>query len=256
MPKNAAGLLVPGELGAIREVRRDIPRPEYVGREAPRPYTGSNVYTAEEIDAIRWAGNIASRALDEIGNMIRPGITTDDIDALAHDVVTSYGAYPSTLGYRGFPKSCCTSVNEVICHGIPDNTVLEEGDIVNVDITAYINGFHGDTNRMFEVGEVSSIAHDLIEHTREALALFVTMDQPAQAMHTVRSARQACPDLPIYVRSRDEAHAHELRLAGANGVVPETLEAGLQLAAFALARAGLNDSDVATTIEAERAART
>jgi len=92
--------------------------------------------------------------------------------------------------------------------------------------------------------------------TREASALFITMDQPAEAMHTVRSARQACPDLPIYARSRDEVHAHELREAGATGVVPETLEAGLQLAAFALAQAGLNDADIAATIDAERAART
>lgn len=93
-------------------------------------------------------------------------------------------------------------------------------------------------------------------HTQQAAALFVTMDQPAQAMHTVRSARQACPNLPIYVRSRDEAHAHALRLAGANGVVPETLEAGLQLAAFALAQAGVSDRDIAATLDAERLART
>src|SRR5699024_4298409 len=95
--------------------------------------------------ASAFAGRIAANALAAVGEMLAPGITTDDIDAVAHEYMCDHGAYPSTLGYRGFPKSVCTSVNEVICHGIPDSTVIEDGDIVNVDITAYFEGMHGDT---------------------------------------------------------------------------------------------------------------
>jgi len=152
MPFDSSGHLTPGTISPKRAVPKTIARPPYVGLDTPPPYVGDNTYTEAEIEKIRAAGRIASRALDAIGEMIRPGVTTDEIDRVAHDFVTSHGAYPSTLGYRGYPKSCCTSVNEVICHGIPDDTVLREGDLVNVDITAYLDGFHGDLNRTFQVG--------------------------------------------------------------------------------------------------------
>ena len=100
---------------------------------------------------------------------VEPGVTTDELDRIGHDFLVDHGAYPSTLGYRGFPKSLCTSVNEVICHGIPDSTVLRDGDIVNIDITAFIGGVHGDTDATFLVGDVDEEARLLVERTDEAL---------------------------------------------------------------------------------------
>src|SRR4029077_2756784 len=131
-----------------------IPRPEYVGREAPTPYKGPEVKDAETIELMRAAGRLAARALVEVSTHIAPGITTDELDRIGHEYLCDHGAYPSTLGYRRFPKSLCTSLNEVICHGIPDDTVVADGDIVNIDITAYIDGVHGDTNATFLAGDV------------------------------------------------------------------------------------------------------
>ncbi|MEB4616139.1 type I methionyl aminopeptidase [Leucobacter sp. M11] len=169
MPKDVNGHLIPGSVGPLLSVPQHIVRPPYVGLVEPPEYTGDNTYSSEEIAKIRAAGRIASRALDAVGAAVRPGVTTAELDRIGHDVVVSSGAYPSTLGYRGYPKSSCTSVNEVVCHGIPDDTVLEEGDIVNVDITAYLDGFHGDTNRTFRVGEVSEEVDLLVTRTEEAL---------------------------------------------------------------------------------------
>src|SRR5690606_2485797 len=130
---------------------------------------GSAVQDAETIEAMRVAGRVAAQALREVGRAVAPGVTTDELDRIGHEFLLDHGAYPSTLGYRGFPKSLCTSVNEVICHGIPDDRPLREGDIVNVDITAYIGGVHGDTNATFLVGEVDAESRLLVERTREAL---------------------------------------------------------------------------------------
>lgn len=169
MPKDSSGRLIPGNLSPARAVPASIKRPPYVGKPTPPAYEGDNTYTAEELEKIRHSSFVAASALDAIGNAVRAGITTDELDRIGHEFLLDHHAYPSTLGYRGFPKSVCTSVNEVICHGIPDDTVLQEGDIVNVDITAYIDGFHGDTNRTFLVGEVSEEARLLVERTEEAL---------------------------------------------------------------------------------------
>jgi methionyl aminopeptidase len=169
MPKDNAGALIPGRISPNRGVPEQIMRPPYVGKPSPPPYTGDNIYTEAEVEKIRRSSFIAASALDHIATKIKPGITTDEIDQIGHEFLLDHDAYPSTLGYRGFPKSVCTSVNEVICHGIPDDTVLGEGDLVNVDITAYLDGFHGDTNRTFMVGEVSEDARLLVERTREAL---------------------------------------------------------------------------------------
>ena len=117
---------------------------------------------------MRVAGRIAGQALAEVGRHVAPGVTTDELDRIGHEFLVDHGAYPSTLGYKGFPKSLCTSVNEVICHGIPDDTVLRDGDIVNVDITAFIGGVHGDTDATFLVGEVDEESRLLVERTREA----------------------------------------------------------------------------------------
>lgn len=185
MPFDAHGRIISGVLSPERRVPADIVRPPYVGLEAPPPYLGDNTYSEEEIGRIRAAGRIASRALDAVGEAIRPGITTDELDRIAHDYVIAHGAYPSTLGYRGYPKSCCTSVNEVICHGIPDDTVLRAGDIVNVDITAYKDGFHGDLNRTFRVSEISEEAELLVQRTEEALRRGIKAVAPGRRVNVI-----------------------------------------------------------------------
>ncbi|MFP5251655.1 MAG: type I methionyl aminopeptidase, partial [Actinomycetes bacterium] len=123
-----------------------------------------------------------------VGQAVRPGITTDELDAIGHDWVTRHGAYPSTLGYRGYPKSVCSSVNEVICHGIPDDTVLEAGDIVNIDITAFKDGVHGDSNRTFVVGEASDEVARLVERTEEALRRGIRAAMPGRRVNVIGRA--------------------------------------------------------------------
>ena len=123
----------------------------------------------KSFEKTRVAGSIAANALDEVSNIIRPGISTGEIDKLCYEFINDHGAYSAPLFYRGFPKSSCTSVNHVVCHGIPSEKILNEGDIINVDITAYKNGWHGDTSRMFEIGEISIKAKKLIETTYEAM---------------------------------------------------------------------------------------
>ncbi|SHV74975.1 methionine aminopeptidase [Mycobacteroides abscessus subsp. abscessus] len=168
-PENRAAL-EPGTISPLRPVPASIERPEYAFTdEAQSDNCGPYVQTPEVIARVRRASKIAAIALREAGKAAKPGVTTDEIDALVHEIILDHGAYPSTLGYLSFPKSCCTSLNEVVCHGIPDSTVMEEGDILNVDVTAYLDGVHGDTNATFPVGEIAPEAAELIERTEEAM---------------------------------------------------------------------------------------
>ncbi|MBL6858127.1 MAG: type I methionyl aminopeptidase [Pelagibacteraceae bacterium] len=123
----------------------------------------------ESFEGTRAAGIIAAGALDEVARIIKPGISTNDIDNLCYEFINDNNAYSAPLFYRGFPKSCCTSANHVICHGIPQNKILSEGDIINVDVTAYKNNWHGDTSRMFHVGEVSVKAKKLTDVTYNSM---------------------------------------------------------------------------------------
>src|SRR5262249_13638951 len=132
-------VLVPGVLSPQRAVPASIARPEYVGRRGPERFSGPEVKDAATIARMRVAARIAAQALQEVGRHVQPGVTTDELDRVGHEFLVANGAYPSPLGYKGFPKSLCTSVNEVICHGIPDSTVVADGDIVNIDITAYVD---------------------------------------------------------------------------------------------------------------------
>lgn len=181
----ARGPLVPGLVGPIRAVPASITRPEYVGRPSPTPYTGSEVNDTETIDRIRIAARIAAQALAEVGRHVTPGVTTDELDRIGHEFLCDHGAYPSTLGYRGFPKSLCTSVNEVVCHGIPDSTELADGDLVNIDITAFIGGVHGDTNATFPVGQLDQAGADLIERTRESLRRGIKAVAPGREVNVI-----------------------------------------------------------------------
>jgi methionyl aminopeptidase len=162
-----------------------IQRPEYVDRPAPAPFGGTDIQTEETIAAMRVAGRIAANALQEVGRHIQPGVTTDELDSIGHEFLCDHSAYPSTLGYRGFPKSLCSSLNEVICHGIPDSTELREGDICNIDITAFIGGVHGDTNATFCVGEVRKEAADLVERTHEATMRAIKAVRPGRPLNVV-----------------------------------------------------------------------
>jgi methionyl aminopeptidase len=177
--------LTPGRISPRRPVPNSIRRPEYVDRPAPAAFTGSDVQSAEIIAAMRIAGRIAADALREVGRSIRPGITTDELDRIGHEYLCDHGAYPSTLGYRGFPKSLCSSLNEVICHGIPDSTELLDGDICNIDITAFIGGVHGDTNATFLVGDVRDEVRLLVERTHEATMRAIKAVQPGRPLSVV-----------------------------------------------------------------------
>ena len=179
-----ATVLHPGRLSPTRQVPADIPRPEYVGRKHPR--TGEpDVKTPEIIERMRVAGKLAAQALEAVGAAVAPGVTTDYLDQVGHDFLVSHGAYPSTLGYRGYPKSLCTSLNEVICHGIPDDTLINDGDIVNVDITAYLGGVHGDTNATFLAGDVDEESRLLVERTHEAMMRGIRAVAPGRPLNAI-----------------------------------------------------------------------
>lgn len=180
-----AGNLKPGEISPLRSVPASITRPEYVGKKAPTKSTDSDIRDDETIEKMRIAGRIAAGALIEVGNNVRPGITTDELDRIGHEYVCDHGAYPSTLGYRGFPKSLCASLNEVICHGIPDSTVVQDGDICNIDITAFIHGVHGDTNATYFAGNVDEESRLLVERTKESLDRAIAAVQPGRPINVI-----------------------------------------------------------------------
>ncbi len=175
----------PATVSPPREVPATIDRPRYVGRSAPDRYTGDDIQPPEVIERMRIAGRIAAQAMHAAAAVIRPGVTTDDLDRVVHEFLIDHGAYPSTLGYRGFPKSCCTSVNEVICHGIPDSRPLEDGDIVKIDVTAYIHGVHGDTCATFFCGEVDEQIRLLTERTQEALVRAIKAVKPGRQVNVI-----------------------------------------------------------------------
>ena len=175
----------PATVSPPREVPASIARPRYVGRSAPERYAGDDVQPPEIIEKMRIAGRIAAQAMHAAAEIISPAITTDDLDQVVHEFLIDNGAYPSTLGYRGFPKSCCTSVNEVICHGIPDARPLEDGDIVKIDVTAFIGGVHGDTCATFFCGEVDEQARLLTERTQEALVRAINAVKPGRQVNVL-----------------------------------------------------------------------
>ena len=180
----------PIEQGAVsprRAVPASIVRPHYVDARpgVPADHDDPLVKTAETIAAMRIAGRIAADALLDVGRHAVAGVTADELDAVGHEFLIAAGAYPSTLGYKGFPKSLCTSVNEVICHGIPDSRPLVDGDLVKVDITAYIGGVHGDTCATFEVGGVAEPVHDLAVRTREAMLRGIQAIKPGRPVSVI-----------------------------------------------------------------------
>ncbi|BAM42466.1 methionine aminopeptidase [Theileria orientalis strain Shintoku] len=179
-----SGNMRPWPLSEPRKVPNHVQKPDYAEDTIPHseirdqnPYT-IKVYDIKTIKKIRKACVLGRKALDLANSLVKPGVTTDQIDAMVHKFIISHGGYPSPLNYYGFPKSCCTSVNEVVCHGIPDTRPLEEGDIVNVDISVYLNGVHGDLNETFFVGEVDEESKKLTRGTYESLMEAIQQCRP------------------------------------------------------------------------------
>jgi methionyl aminopeptidase len=177
--------VAPGAISGRRSVPSSIARPEYVDRPAPAKFTGPEVKDAETIEKMRIAGRIAAQAMEAAAAAIAPGVTTDEIDRIGHDFMIDHRGYPSTLGYRQYPKSLCTSVNEVICHGIPDDRPLEDGDIVNIDITVFIGGVHGDTNATYLCGNVDEESRLLVERTHEAMMRGIRAAKPGREINVI-----------------------------------------------------------------------
>jgi len=168
-----------------RRVPASVARPPYVGVMGPEQYDGSDVQPPEIIEAMREAGRIAADAMTLAGAAVAPGVTTDELDRLAHEYMCDHGAYPASLEYRGFPKSICTSVNEVICHGIPDARPLKDGDIVKIDVTAYKNGVHGDTCATYLCGEVDDASRLLSQRTKEAMERGIRAVKPGRQLSVI-----------------------------------------------------------------------
>lgn len=181
----------PGAVGPDRAVPDYIPRPPYVASGGEPPGGREPVIQSPEVvAAMRVAGVAAGEVLDAVGDAVAPGVTTDELDTIAHAACLERGGYPSPLHYRGFPKSVCTSVNEVICHGIPDDRPLRDGEIVNVDVTIFLGGVHGDTNATFAVGGIDPRSKQLLEVTRECLMLGIDAVRPGAEVRAIGRAIQ------------------------------------------------------------------
>ena len=189
-PQRARSPLRPGIVTPRRAVPPGIVRPDYAATGRPRAQ-GADVKTPEQLERLRRACRAAARVLRVTGAAVRAGITTDALDELAHEETIRLGGYPSPLNYRGFPKSLCTSVNEVICHGIPDSRPLEDGDIVNLDVTVYLDGMHGDCSATYLVGDVDPEGRRLVEVARESLAKGIGAVRPGRPISDIGKAIEA-----------------------------------------------------------------
>lgn len=188
--RRRAQLVEAGIVGEVRPVPEGIVRPPYVADGLPPKRAGAQIHTAQDLPRLRHAGAVAAQVLRTAGAAVAPGVTTDDLDRIAHETYVQLGAYPSDLGYKGYPKSVCTSVNEVVCHGIPDDRPLRDGDIVNIDVTAYVGGVHGDTSATFCVGEVDEPTRALVETTREATLRGIAAIRPGGDLRDIAEAIQ------------------------------------------------------------------
>ena len=180
-----------GVVGPMREVPPEIERPPYIATDGwPRGRDEPLVKPPEVRAAMRKAGIAAGEVLDIVRAAVGPGVTTDELDRVAHEAYIERGGYPSPLGYKGFTKGVCTSVNEVICHGIPDDRALRDGEIVNVDVTIFLDGVHGDTNATFGVGEIDERSAELIRVTKESLYLGIEAVRPGAPVWAIGRAIQ------------------------------------------------------------------
>jgi methionyl aminopeptidase len=184
----------PGRVGPLRTVPDGIQRPSYVDTGIVVPAGPQIVRSADELVALRRACRVAAEVLAETGSHVAAGVTTDELDDIAHRAYLRRGAYPSTLHFHGYRKSICTSVNDVVCHGIPDDRPLEDGDIVNVDVTAYVDGFHGDTSATFAVGALDPQTRALVDTTAEATMAGIEAVRPGLPIRAIGAAVQRVAD--------------------------------------------------------------
>lgn len=198
-----------GVVSPRREVPPEIVRPDYAESGRPTPVRRYAPMSADGIAAMRRAGRAAAEVLAACADRIRPGVTTDELDGVAHAAYIARGGYPSTLNFHGYPKSLCASVNEVVCHGIPDDRKLVDGDLVNLDVTIFLDGVHGDTNATYAVGKLDRESARLIRVTRECLQLGIAAVRPGRPFGDIGRAI--------------EPHAHEhgysvVRRYGGHGI--------------------------------------
>ncbi len=186
--KPLEGRIQPGIVSPRRSVPANITRPPYADTGEVIRWNESAIKSPEIIERMRHAGAVAAEVLRLAGATVKPGVTTDEIDIYVHDLCIKRNSYPSPLNYMGYPKSVCTSVNEVICHGIPDSRKLEEGDIVNLDVTCYIGGVHGDTNATFAVGQIDTASSDLIRQTEECIWRGIESVKPGRPLSDIGRA--------------------------------------------------------------------
>ena len=209
----------PGRVSPMRVVPDTIPKPDYWQTGQPSRGTGRLVRNAEEIVRMRTAGVAAARILRLAGAFVKPGLSTDDIDAYVHELTIKEGGYPSPLNYRGFPKSVCTSVNEVICHGIPDDRKLLDGDIVNLDVTIFLGGVHGDCNATFFVGDVDEESRQLVRVTQECLMKGIEAVKPGRPIS----------DIGRNIEQHADKHGYGVVRAYCGHGISETFHTNLQI---------------------------
>ncbi len=186
--KGTEGRVLQGVIRPMRSVPAHIARPPYADTgDVPR-WTESRVKTPDVIERMRHAAAVAANILSQAGAMVAPGVTTDEIDVFVHELTIANNGYPSPLNYHRYPKSVCTSVNEVICHGIPDSRALVDGDIINIDVTAFINGVHGDTNATFFVGNVDEESRRLVQVTDECMWHGIEAVKPGRPLSDIGRA--------------------------------------------------------------------
>jgi methionyl aminopeptidase len=217
----------PGRIGPPRAVPADIPRPHYADTGVPVRRAEPHVRPPEVIERMRRAGRAAAEVLQTVGAAVAPGVTTDELDALCHEECLRRGGYPSPLNYGAFPKSLCTSVNEVICHGIPDDRALVDGDIVNLDVTIYLDGVHGDTNATFPVGTIDAASAGLIRVTRECLDRGIAAVKPGRPIRDIGRA----------IQSHAEGHGYGVVRAFVGHGIAEQFHTDLQIPHYDNARA-------------------
>ena len=186
--KGTEGRVMQGAISPMRAVPASIARPSYADTGDVHRWSESRVKTPDVIARMRHAGAVAAEILRKAGQMVAPGVTTDEIDQFVHELTIANNGYPSPLNYHRYPKSVCTSVNEVICHGIPDSRALVDGDIINIDVTAFINGVHGDTNATFFVGNVDEESRRLVRVTEECMWHGIEAVKPGRPLSDIGRA--------------------------------------------------------------------
>jgi methionyl aminopeptidase len=217
--RDTAERLQPGAISPMRTVPPEIPRPDYADSGEPVRRPEPRVKSPDVIERMRRAGRAAAEVLEIGAAAVAPGVTTDEIDAVVHQAYIDRGGYPSTLNYRGYPKSLCTSVNEVICHGIPDDRPLRDGEIVNLDVTIFLDGVHGDTNATYLVGEVDDASRRLVDVTRECLDRGIAAVAPGRPFSDIGKA----------IEDHATAHRYEVVRAFVGHGIGEQFHTDLQI---------------------------